>query len=162
MKLSIVRLPHSSVECRFVDILRQGAVGMDALIRTAEARGWPTKESEPETAAGQVVREQLAPAAEADARTYLDARPRQRELLGQSVAGAFERTFFYGRLFRKHFRGKQMTPELVRELFFGLPFTSKEDVVRNYPNGFLAVAPQAPVAYFESSGTSGNTIHSTR
>jgi phenylacetate-CoA ligase len=135
---------------------------MDDLARTAEPRGWPIKEFPNEEIGGETAPGQAISVAETDARTYLDARPRQRELLAQSVAQAFERTFFYGRLFRKHFRGKAMTPELVRELFFGLPFTSKEDVVRNYPNGFLAVGPQAPVAYFESSGTSGNTIHSTR
>jgi phenylacetate-CoA ligase len=135
---------------------------MDDLARTAETRGWPTKEFRNEGIGGETAPEQALSSVEIDPRTYLDARPRQRELLAQSVAQSFERTFFYGRLFRKHFRGKAMTPELVRELFFGLPFTSKEDVVRNYPNGFLAVGPHAPVAYFESSGTSGNTIHSTR
>ncbi|HEX6841348.1 MAG TPA: AMP-binding protein [Stellaceae bacterium] len=135
---------------------------MDDLARTAEARSWPAKELPDEAIGEEAASEQVISVAETDARTYLDARPHQRELLAQSVVRAFERTFFYGRLFRKHFRGKAITPELVRELFFGLPFTSKEDVVRNYPNGFLAVAPQVPVAYFESSGTSGNTIHSTR
>jgi phenylacetate-CoA ligase len=135
---------------------------MDDLARAAEARGWPAKESPNEGIAGEMAPEPAALGVETDARQYLDARPRQRESLAQSVAGAFERTFFYGRLFRKHFRGKAITPELVRELFFALPFTSKEDVVRNYPNGFLAVSPHTPVAYFESSGTSGNTIHSTR
>ena len=97
-----------------------------------------------------------------DARTYLDARAQARELLAQSVKVAFERTFFYGRLFRKHLRGKSLGSDAVRDVFFALPFTSKEDVVRNYPNGFLAVPPHGPVAYFESSGTTGNTIHSTR
>jgi phenylacetate-CoA ligase len=97
-----------------------------------------------------------------DALSYLDSRPQQRDLLAASVAAAFERTFFYGRLFRKHFRGKPLTAESVREQFFRLPFTSKEDVVRNYPDGFLAVLPEARIAYFESSGTTGNTVHSTR
>jgi phenylacetate-CoA ligase len=96
------------------------------------------------------------------ARGYLNRRPRQRELLTESVRAAFERTFFYARLFRKHFRGQQITVDSVCGRFFGLPFTSKEDVVRNYPDGFLAVPPEARIAYFESSGTSGNTIHSTR
>jgi phenylacetate-CoA ligase len=96
------------------------------------------------------------------AQTYLDCRPRQRELLAQSVRAVFERTFFYARLFRKHFRGQQITVDSVCERFFGLPFTSKEDVVRNYPDGFLAVPSQSRIAYFESSGTSGNTVHSTR
>src|SRR5690348_14272990 len=135
---------------------------MDDLARTAESRGWPAKEFPNEGIRGKTAPEQAISVVEADARTYLDARPQQRGLLAQSVAQAFERTFFYGRLFRKHLRGKAVTPDLVRDLFFGLPFTSKEDVVRNYPNGFLAVGPQVPVAYFESSGTSGNTIHSTR
>lgn len=97
-----------------------------------------------------------------DARRYLDRHPAQAEALAQSIKTAFERTFFYGRLFRKQFRGKAITADLVRELFFSLPFTSKEDVVRNYPNGFLGVPIDAVAAYFESSGTSGNTIHSTR
>jgi phenylacetate-CoA ligase len=100
--------------------------------------------------------------ADLDASSYLDARSQQRDLLAASVAVAFEHTFFYSRLFRKHFRGKQLTAESVREQFFRLPFTSKEDVVRNYPDGFLAVSPEARIAYFESSGTTGNTVHSTR
>jgi phenylacetate-CoA ligase len=97
-----------------------------------------------------------------DPRSYLESRPELLLHLTASVRTAFERSFFYGRLFRKHFRGKEITPEFLRGLFFGLPFTSKEDVVRNYPYGFLAVPRHAPVAYFESSGTSGNTIGSTR
>lgn len=97
-----------------------------------------------------------------DPRAYLDSRPELLCHLTASIKTAFERSFFYGRLFRKHFRGKEITPDLLRGVFFSLPFTSKEDVVRNYPYGFLAVPQHAPVAYFESSGTSGNTIGSTR
>src|ERR1700722_2697937 len=84
---------------------------------------------------------------------YPNRRPRQRELVTESVRAAFERTFFYAPLFRKHFRGQQITVDSVCGRFFGLPFTSKEDVVRNYPDGFLAVPPEARIAYFESSGT---------
>jgi phenylacetate-CoA ligase len=97
-----------------------------------------------------------------DARHYLETQPGMAELLAESIKTAFERTFFYGRLFRKQLRSKPVTTEFVRESFFNLPFTSKEDVVRNYPNGFLAVPITEVAAYFESSGTSGNTIHSTR
>jgi phenylacetate-CoA ligase len=114
------------------------------------------------TFAGQTAVADGGPAGRVDARTYLESRPAATELLGESIKAAFERTFFYGRLFRKQFRGKAITPDVVRELFFNLPFTSKEDVVRNYPNGFLAVPIAEVAAYFESSGTSGNTIHSTR
>jgi phenylacetate-CoA ligase len=99
---------------------------------------------------------------EGDPRVYLDNRPGLLLQLSASIRAAFENSFFYGRLLRKHFRGKEITPNLVRALFFGLPFTSKEDVVRNYPYGFLAVPRHVPVAYFESSGTTGNTIRSTR
>jgi phenylacetate-CoA ligase len=113
-------------------------------------------------AVGQTAVADREPTGQIDARRHLDGRPALAGLLAENVKTAFEKTFFYGRLFRKQLRGKPITPDLVRELFFSLPFTSKEDVVRNYPNGFLAVPMTSVAAYFESSGTSGNTIHSTR
>ena len=58
------------------------------------------------------------------------------ERLAASIDNAKQSTFFYKRLFRKHFRDKVSPDDLVSR-FNQLPFTSKEDVVRNYPNGFL-------------------------
>ena len=85
-----------------------------------------------------------------------------RQALAKSLEHAFTRTQFYGRLFRKHLRSKPIDGDSVAEIFFDLPFTSKEDVVRTYPYGFLAVDRKHIAAYFESSGTTGNTVHSTK
>jgi phenylacetate-CoA ligase len=85
-----------------------------------------------------------------------------RQALANSLEQAFTRTVFYGRLFRKQLRSKPITGGSVADIFFDLPFTSKEDVVRTYPYGFLAVDRKFIAAYFESSGTTGNTVHSTK
>lgn len=48
------------------------------------------------------------------------------------------------------------------EHFFQLPFTSKIDVQRGFPFGFLATDLTEIVAYHESSGTTGGTDKSSR
>ena len=48
------------------------------------------------------------------------------------------------------------------EQFFQLPFTSKSDVQRGFPFGFLATDLTEIVAYHESSGTTGGTDKSSR
>jgi phenylacetate-CoA ligase len=82
--------------------------------------------------------------------------------LARSVETAFNKTKFYGRLFRKRLRDRTIDAATIEEQFFDLPFTSKEDLVRNYPDGFLAVPRAEVAAVYESSGTSGDTTGSTK
>lgn len=91
----------------------------------------------------------------------LSAIPDGLDRLATGIEIAKSSTFFYKRLLRKHFRDGISRDELI-EKFAGLPFTSKEDVVRNYPDGFLAVEPRDVALYCESTGTSGNTLGSTK
>jgi phenylacetate-CoA ligase len=91
----------------------------------------------------------------------LSKLPGGAEKLAASIERAKNSTFFYKRLFRKHFR-KAVSPEDVLHRFVELPFTSKEDVVRNYPDGFLGVPMRDVALYCESTGTSGNTLGSTK
>lgn len=88
--------------------------------------------------------------------------PETLRKLASAVRYAFRNTFFYARLFRKVFRNTEITEAAVAQKFANLPFTSKEDVVRNFPYGFVAVERTQLLHYFESSGTTGNTIHSTK
>jgi phenylacetate-CoA ligase len=81
--------------------------------------------------------------------------------LANSIEFAKEKSFFYKRLLRKVLR-EPMSPDAVLEKFGSLPFTSKEDVIRNYPSGFLCVEANRIALYCESSGTSGNTVGSTK
>ena len=83
------------------------------------------------------------------------------EKLAASIERARTSTFFYKRLFRKHLRDEEWEKDLPSR-FGRLPFTSKEDVVRNYPDGFLSVAMRDVALYCESTGTSGNTLGSTK
>jgi phenylacetate-CoA ligase len=83
------------------------------------------------------------------------------EKLAACIDHARSSTFFYKRLFRKHFRDDGWQAG-IRDKFARLPFTSKEDVVRNYPDGFLSAPLRDIAMYCESTGTSGNTIGSTK
>lgn len=87
--------------------------------------------------------------------------PGSFERLAASIDRARTSTFFYKRLLRKHFRDDGWEKDLP-DRFGRLPFTSKEDVVRNYPDGFLSVPLRDVALYCESTGTSGNTLGSTR
>jgi phenylacetate-CoA ligase len=91
----------------------------------------------------------------------LSKRPGGAEKLAASIETAKNSTFFYKRLFRKHFR-EPVSPADVLDRFVQLPFTSKEDVVRNYPDGFLGVPMRDVALYCESTGTLGNTLGSTK
>lgn len=102
------------------------------------------------------------PTAIPSAKSRIEKSNTLRENLSRSVNNAYENTFFYKRLFRKTFRDAPPSPETIASFFFRLPFTSKEDVIRNYPYGFLGIDLGDIATYFESSGTSGNTIHSTK
>jgi len=83
------------------------------------------------------------------------------ERLAASIDNAKQSTIIYKRLFRKHFRDK-VSPDDLGSRFNQLPFTSKEEVVRNYPNGFLGVPMTDVALYCEPTGTSGNTLGSTK
>ena len=93
---------------------------------------------------------------------WLTTDSKLRERLADSLNYAFLKTYFYKRLFRKILKGREIVSDTISDYFCDLPFTSKEDVVQNYPDGFLAVERRAVVSYFESTGTTGNTIHSTK
>jgi phenylacetate-CoA ligase len=52
--------------------------------------------------------------------------------------------------------------ESLSELIEKIPFTLKDDLRRNFPYGFLAANRADIVAYHESSGTTGGSIHGSR
>lgn len=78
----------------------------------------------------------------------------------QAVA---ESSPFYKRLLRRVMRE---IPEKrygsLAELIEKVPFTQKDDLRRNFPYGFLAADRADIVAYHESSGTTGGSIHGSR
>lgn len=85
------------------------------------------------------------------------------DTLHTAVTQAHRHTFFYNRLFRKAIaRAPSEASSDYLKWFQGLPFTSKDDVVKNFPNGFKSETVVQPTLYCESSGTSGNTVHSTK
>lgn len=85
------------------------------------------------------------------------------EQLNTAVTQAHRDTFFYSRLFRKAIvRAPSTDSADYIKWFQALPFTSKDDVVKNFPNGFRSSSVKQPALYCESSGTSGSTVHSTR
>jgi phenylacetate-CoA ligase len=93
---------------------------------------------------------------------YEKSNPQIVDQLVETIRYVHQNCPFYKRLLTKRLRNHELNEGFVREFFTKIPFSSKEDVVRNYPDGFLAVPRSEVVAYFESSGTSGNTVGSTR
>lgn len=72
--------------------------------------------------------------------------------LNDTIKYCMENVDFYKRLLKKVVRdGRVKTLEEFREI----PFTTKEDVQKYYPFGFLGTSLENVCAYNESSGTSG-------
>lgn len=69
---------------------------------------------------------------------------------------------FYRRLLRRSAKTVSENREFPFESFDAVPKTTKEDLRRSYPSGFLAVEPGRIRGYFESSGTSGDSIGSSK
>ncbi len=81
----------------------------------------------------------------------------QLRALRQTLVNAYEKIEFYRRLF--HDQG--IRPQDIASLdhIVQLPFTSKIDLVKNYPYGLCAVQPSQIIRVHSSSGTTGKPIN---
>lgn len=86
----------------------------------------------------------------------------RKEILAGRIRELSQGSEFYRRLMRRTARVVENPGEFAFESFDAAPRTTKEDLRRGYPKGFLAVAPDRIRGYFESSGTSGDSIGSSR
>jgi phenylacetate-CoA ligase len=77
--------------------------------------------------------------------------------LTRTLTYAQENVAFYRRQFQEH----GVNPQDVQSLdaIAGLPFTSKPDLVKNYPYGMCAVDPSEIIRVHASSGTTGKPIN---
>ncbi|MBU1741566.1 MAG: phenylacetate--CoA ligase [Proteobacteria bacterium] len=81
----------------------------------------------------------------------------QAARLQKTLAWAYDKVGFYGRLFDEH----GLRPQDVKSLtdLACLPFTRKSDLVANYPDGMCAVKPAEIIRLHASSGTTGKPIN---